>query len=60
VFLVGAGVLTVLWGLMYQVNMSAVPGQVTMVGKIMWSAVGSGAGLILVGAALQLILKPAK
>ena len=60
VFLVGAGVLTLLWGFLHQVNASAVSGQITMVSRIMWSAVGVGAGLIVVGAALGLFLKPAK
>jgi len=60
VFLVGAGVLTLLWGFLHQKNTSIVPGQVTAVSQIMWSAVGAGAGLIAVGAALGLFLKPAK
>ena len=60
VFLIGAGMLTLLWGLMHQINTSLIPGQTTLVGKIAWNAVYSGAGLIVVGAALQLVLKPAK
>jgi VanZ family protein len=60
VFLVGAGALTLLWGFLHQVNASTVPGQVTLVSRIVWSAVGAGAGLIVVGAALGLFLKPAK
>ncbi|RJO60439.1 MAG: hypothetical protein C4542_09080 [Dehalococcoidia bacterium] len=60
VFLVGAGTLTLLWGFLYQKNTSIVPGQVTTVSQIMWSAVGAGAGLIVVGALLGFFLKPAK
>ncbi len=60
VFLVGAGTLTLLWGFLHQVNVSVIPGQITLVSRIMWSAVGVGAGLIVVGAALGLFLKPAK
>ena len=60
VFLVGAGTLTLLWGLLYQVNNSLVAGQGKAVSHIMWSAVWSGAGLIVVGAALQAFLKPAR
>ena len=60
VFLVGAGILTLLWGLLHQINTSIVPGQTALVSKIVWSAVYSGAGLIVVGAALQVFLKPAK
>jgi hypothetical protein len=60
VFLVGAGALTLLWGFLHQVNASAVPGQITLVGRTVWSAVGAGAGLIVVAAALGFFLKPAK
>ncbi len=60
VYLVGAGVLTVLWGLLHQVNTSMIPNQVTLVGRAMWSAVGAGAGLIAVGAVLSFLIKPAK
>ena len=60
VFLVGAGTLTLLWGFLHQVNVSVIPGQITLVSRIMWSVVGAGAGLIVVGAALGLFLKPAK
>ncbi len=60
VFVIGTGALVLLWGLMHQVNTSFVPGQTTLVRKIMWNAVYSGAGLIVVGAALQALLKPAK
>ena len=60
VFLVGAGALTVLWGLLHQVNTSMIPGQVTLVGRTMWSAVGTGAALIVLGGALSFLLKPAK
>ena len=60
VFLVGAGALTLLWGFLHQVNASAIPGQITLVNRIMWSAVWSGAGLIVVGVVLGLLLKPAK
>ena len=60
VFLVGAGTLTLLWGFLHQVNASIVPGQIKLVSCIMWSAVGAGAGLIVAGAALGFILKPAK
>jgi uncharacterized membrane protein YidH (DUF202 family) len=60
VFLVGAGMLTILWGLLYQKNTSLIPGQLTLVRQTMWSAVGSGAGLVVIGAALGFLLKPAK
>jgi len=60
VFLVGAGALTLLWGFLYQKNISPISGQVTLVSRIMWNAVGAGGGLIVVGAALGLFLKPAK
>jgi hypothetical protein len=60
VFLVGAGMLALLWGLLYQVNTSPIPGQVTWVHRIMWSAVGSGTGLVFAGALLGLFLKPAR
>ena len=60
VFLVGAGALTLLWGLLYQKNTSFIPGQTVLVSKIMWSAVWSGCGLIVLGALLGFFLKPAK
>jgi uncharacterized membrane protein YidH (DUF202 family) len=60
VFLIGAGALTLLWGFLHQVNASFIAGQITLVRRIMWSAVGAGAGLIVVGVALGLFLKPAK
>ena len=60
VFLVGAGALTVLWGLLHQVNTSMIPGQLTLVSRKMWSAVGLGAALIGIGAALSFLLKPSK
>ena len=60
VFLVGAGVRTLLWGLLHQINTSVALGQTTLVSKIMWSAVGAGGGLIAVGALLGLFLKPAQ
>ena len=60
VFLVGAGALTVLWGLLHQVNTSMIPGQVTLVGRKMMSAVYLGGSMIVIGAALSFLLKPAK
>ena len=60
VFLVGAGTLALMWGFLYQINTSMIPGQVTLVHRIMWSAVGAGGGLIVLGAALGFFLKPAK
>jgi len=60
VFLVGAGTLTLLWGFMYQKSVIVSSIQTTLVRQTMWSAVGAGAGLIVVGAALGLFLKPAK
>ncbi len=60
VFLVGAGALTVLWGLLHQVNTSMIPGQVILAKRTMWSAVGAGAALIVIGGALSFVLKPAK
>jgi uncharacterized membrane protein YidH (DUF202 family) len=60
VFLVGAGVLTILWGLLHQVNTSLIPGQVTLVNHRMWIAIWVGAGLVVAGAALTVFLKPAK
>jgi hypothetical protein len=60
ILLIGAGLLTLLWGLMHQIDTAIVPGQTRLVGKIVWSAVYSGAGLIVVGAALQVFLRPAK
>jgi hypothetical protein len=60
VFLIGAGMLTLLWGLTHQINTSIIPGQATLVHKIAWNAVYSGAGLVVVGAALQMVLKPAR
>ena len=60
VFLAGAGVLTLMWGLTYQINTSPIPGHEVLVSRIMWSAVWAGAGLIAVSAALGFILKPAK
>ena len=60
VFLVGAGTLTLMWGLLHQVNPSLITGQAKVVTHIMWSAVGAGAGLIVLGALLGLFLKPAK
>lgn len=60
VFLVGVGVLTLMWGLFHQVNTSSVPGQEILASRVMWSAVGIGAGLVVIGAALGLFLKPAK
>ena len=60
VFLVGAGTLTLLWGFLYQINTSFIPGQTTLVGHIMWNAVGAGAGLVVLGAVVGLFFKPAK
>ena len=60
VFLVGAGMLTLLWGFMYQKSVIVSSIQTTLVRQTMWSAVGAGAGLIVVGVALGLFLKPAK
>ena len=60
VFLVGAGMLTLLWGFMYQKSVMVSAIQTTLVRQTMWSAVGVGAGLIVVGVALGLFLKPAK
>jgi len=60
VFLFGAGALTLLWGFLYQKNISPTSGQVTLVSHIMWNAVGVGGGLIVVGAVLGFFLKPAK
>ena len=60
VFLVGSGSLTVLWGLLHQVNTSMIPGQVILVKRTMWSAVGAGAAMIVIGGALSFVLKPAK
>ncbi len=60
VFLIGAGALTLLWGLMHQVNTSIIPGQTMLVHKYVWSAIYAGAGLVVVGAALQFVLRPAK
>ena len=60
VFLVGAGTLTLLWGFMYQKSVMVSAIQTTLVRQTMWSAVGVGAGLIVVGVALGLFLKPAK
>ncbi|MCL2679693.1 MAG: hypothetical protein FWF18_05370 [Dehalococcoidia bacterium] len=60
VFLLGAGVLTLLWGLMYQDNTSFIPSRPMLVHRWMWSAIWSGAGLIVVGVAVQIFLKPAK
>jgi hypothetical protein len=60
VFLAGSGTLTILWGALYQINISPIPGQVTLASHVMWSAVGAGAGLIVIGTALGFLLKPAK
>jgi len=60
VFLVGAGTLMLLWGFMYQKSVIVSAIQTTLVRQTMWSAVGAGAGLIVVGAALGFFLKPAK
>jgi hypothetical protein len=60
VFVFGAGALTLLWGLMHQVNTSIIPGQQVLVHKWMWNAIYAGAGLIVVGAAVQVFLRPAK
>jgi hypothetical protein len=60
VFLVGAGMLSLLWGFMYQKSVMVSAVQTTLVRQTMWSAVGAGAGLIVVGATLGLFLKPAK
>jgi uncharacterized membrane protein YidH (DUF202 family) len=60
VFVVGAGVLTLLWGLLHQINTSIIPGQSNLISRIMWSAVWSGVGLIVAGAAVGLLLKPTR
>jgi len=60
VFLVGAGMLTLLWGFMYQKSVMVSAIQTTLVRQTNRSAVGAGAGLIVVGVALELFLKPAK
>lgn len=60
VFLAGAGALAILWGLLHQVNTSMIPGQVMLVSRKMWSAVYLGGAMIVIGAALSFLLKPAK
>jgi hypothetical protein len=60
VFLIGAGVLTLMWGFLYQINTALIPGQIRLVHHIMWNAVGSGAGLIVLSLILGLFIKPAK
>ena len=60
VFLVGAGTLTLLWGLMYQKSVLFSATQVTLVRQTMWSAVGAGAGMIVIAALLGFFVRPAK
>jgi len=60
VFLTGAGVLTVLWGIFAQFAKasSSLPGVVK--GHVMWNAVGAGAALIVVAVAIGFLVRARK
>ncbi|MCL2141214.1 MAG: hypothetical protein FWH42_06125 [Dehalococcoidia bacterium] len=60
VLLIGAGLLTIIWGLSHQVDVSPFPSNPDMVHEIAWVPVFVGGALVIISVAIALFMPSKK